>query len=225
MDFCLMLPAPETLDWSFGDPTYRMVPAPDTRASSSSFAFTVASPAPLTITVARLDCSSIALREPAPLTEIDKLSDRPAMRPLPAPEIDIDSEALSSLVALTEAAPLTLSFRNSLTVTLKRGPLPLQLRFFPSATPRKSVPSLISVVNSGKRLSSAASSRLSWPVCSISRLAAPDTLIAANRSTGRVSVLRLPEPLIVGPPSDQLQAVRTSRNDKAAAVRNMARAS
>src|SRR5262245_17447246 len=227
MNFCLMLPAPETLDWRFGDPTYRMVPAPDTRASSASLAFTVASPAPLTITVARLASRSAALREPAPLTEIDRSSDRPAMRPLPAPEIDIDSEALLSLLALTEAAPLTLSFRNSLTVTLKRCPLPLQVSLFPSATPRKSVPSLTSVVNSGKRLSSAVSSRLSWPVCSISRLAAPDTLIAVNRSTGRVSVLRLPEPLIVSPRSvsDQLQAARTSRNDKAAAVRNMARAS
>src|SRR5262245_28580838 len=148
MNFSLMLPAPETLDWSFGDPTYRMVPAPDTRASSASFAFTVASPAPLTITIARLACRSGALREPAPLTEIDRSSDRPAMRPLPAPEIDIDSEALSSLVALTDAAPLTSSFRNSLTVTLKRGPLPLQVSVFPSATPRKRVSPLTSDVNS-----------------------------------------------------------------------------
>src|SRR5882757_9603134 len=65
--------------------------------------------------------------------------------------------------------------------------------------------------------------RLSWPVCSISRLAAPDTLMAVNRSTCRVSVLRLPEPLIVGPPyvSDQLQAATTSRDKRAAAVRSM----
>ena len=69
--------------------------------------------------------------------------------------------------------------------------------------------------------------RLSWPVCSISRLAAPDTLMAVNRSTDRVSVLRLPEPLIVGPPyvSDQLQAARTSKDDRAAAIRNMTQAS
>src|SRR4029453_3058994 len=126
MNFCLMLPAPEILAWSFGDPMYRMVPAPDARASSSSFAFTVTSPAPLTMTVARFACRSTALREPAPLTEIDRSLDRPAMRLLPAPEIDIDSEALSSLVALMEAAPLTSSFRNLLTVTLKRGPSPLQ---------------------------------------------------------------------------------------------------
>src|SRR5262245_24773383 len=227
MNFCLMLPAPDTLDWSFGEPMYQTVPAPDTRASSSSFAFTVTSPAPLTISVALLVCRLAALREPAPLTEIDRLLDRPATRPLPAPEIDTDSEALSRLVALTEAAALTLSFRNSLTVTLKRGPLPLQFSLFPSATPRKRVPSLTSEVNSGRRLSSAVSSRLSWPVCSISRLATPDTLMAVNLSTGRVSVLRLPEPLIVGPPSvsDQLQAARTSRDDRAAAVRTMARAS
>src|SRR5215510_2437603 len=106
MDFCLMEPAPETRDWSFGEPMYQISPAPDTRASSSSLAFTVTSPAPLTMTVARLACRSTALREPAPLTEIDRSLDRPAMRPLPAPEIDIDSEALSSLLALTEAAPL-----------------------------------------------------------------------------------------------------------------------
>src|SRR6266550_7958708 len=134
MDFCLMVPAPETRDWSFGEPTYQMFPAPDTRASSSSFAFTVTSPAPLTMTVARLACRLTALREPAPLTEIDRLLDRPAMLPSAAPEIDIDSESLSSLVALTEPAPLILSFRNSLTVTLKRGPLPRT--FCPFAGPR-----------------------------------------------------------------------------------------
>src|SRR5262245_3880701 len=217
-----MVPAPEILDWSFGEPTYQMFPAPDTRASSSSVAFTVTSPAPLTTTLACLACRSTALREPAPLMEIRRLSARPAMLPLPAPEIDTVRDSLPSLVALTEAAPLTLSFRNSLTVTLKRGPLPLQLSLFPSVTPRKRVPSFTSVVNSAKRLSSAVSSRLSWPVCSTSRLAAPDTLMAVNFSTVRVSVLGLPEPLMVGQTdvSDQLQAVRTSNDESAAAVRN-----
>src|SRR3954451_11531466 len=129
MVFCLIVPAPDTRDWSFGEPTYQMSPAPDTRASSSSLAFTVTSPAPLTMTVARLACRSSALREPAPLTEIDKVLARPAILPSAAPDIDIDSESLSSLAALTEPAPLTLSLRNSLTVTLKRGPLPLQVTF------------------------------------------------------------------------------------------------
>src|SRR5262249_44224585 len=177
-----------------------------------------------TMTVARLACRSTALREPAPLTVIDRLLDRPAMLPSAAPESVIDNESLSSLVALTEPAPLILSFFNSLTVTLKRGPLLFQTTF-PSVTPRMRVPSLTSEVNSAKRLSSAVSSRLSWPGCSISRLAEPDALMAVNLSTDRVSLLGMPEPLIVGPPSDQLQAARTSRDDKAAAVRNMTQAS
>src|SRR5690349_15935989 len=127
MDFCLMEPAPETRDWSLGEPMYQISPAPDTRASSSSLAFTVTSPAPLTMTVARLVCRSAALREPAPLIVIDRLLDRPAMVPSAAPESVIDNESLSSLVALTEPAPLTLSFFNSLTVTLKCGPLPFHI--------------------------------------------------------------------------------------------------
>src|SRR5882724_8228380 len=103
MDFCLMVPAPETLDWSFGEPTYQMFPAPDTRASSSSVAFTVTSPAPLTTTLARLACRSTALSEPAPLMEMDRLLARLAMLPSAAPESDIVRDSLSSLVALTEA--------------------------------------------------------------------------------------------------------------------------
>ncbi len=64
--------------------------------------------------------------------EIDRLLDRPAKLPLAAPEIEIDSESVSSLVALTVAAPLIVSLRNSRTVTLMRGPLPLQVSLFPS---------------------------------------------------------------------------------------------
>src|SRR5712691_11370796 len=227
MDFCSMLPAPDIFDWSFGEPTYRMVPAPETRASSSSFAFTVTSPAPLTTTVARLVCRSTASREPAPLTVIDRLLDRPAKLPLAAPEIEIDSESVSSLVALTVAAPLLVSLRNSRTVTLMRGPLPFQVGLFPSATPMKRVPSLTSVVNSGKRLSSTVSSRLSSPVCSISRFAEPEMTMAVKFSTTRVSVLRLPEPLITSPPnvSDQSQAASRSKDERTAAIRNMARGS
>src|SRR5690349_9250702 len=134
MDFCLTEPAPEILDWSFGEPTYQMFPAPDTRASSSSLAFTVTSAAPLTMIVARFACRSIASREPAPLTVNERSLARPVMRALPAPEIDMDNESTSSLVALTDAAPLTLSLRKSRTVTLMRGPLPFQLSLFPSAT-------------------------------------------------------------------------------------------
>src|SRR5262245_10766655 len=223
MDFCLTEPTPETLDSSFdGEPMYQMVPVPETFALSSTLAFTVTLPTPLTTTFARLVFRSVASRLPVPLTEIDRLSERPAMRPLPAPDMETDRDSLSRLVALTDPTPLVVSFRNSLTVTLKCGPLPLQK--FPSADDRYSVPFLTSEVNSDNRLSSAVSSRLSWPVCSISRLPTVDRLMAVNFSTGRASVLRLPEPVVTGP-LDTLQAVRTSRVDKTAAGRNMARVS
>src|SRR5262249_51292853 len=130
-NFCLTEPTPETFDRSFGEPRYQIVPTPDTRASSSSFAFTVTSPAPLTTMVARLARRSAASSEPEPLTVIDRSSDRPAKLPLAAPEIVIDSESVSSVVALTLAEPLIVSLRKSRTVTLMRGmrgTLPLQLQ-------------------------------------------------------------------------------------------------
>src|SRR5215813_13508516 len=61
----------------------------------------------------------------------------------------------------------------------------------------------------------------------MSTSAAPDMTMIVNFSTGRVSVLRTPEPLTTGQPdvSDQLQAARTSKDERAAAVRNMTQAS
>src|SRR5215470_1519547 len=140
MDFCLTEPAPDTFDWSFGEPTYQIVPTPDACASSSSFAFTVTSPAPLTTIVARLARRSAASSEPAPLTVIDRLSDRPAKLPLADPEIVIDSESVLIWVALILTPPLIVSSRKSRTVTLMRvmrGTLSFQLQvsLFPSATP------------------------------------------------------------------------------------------
>src|SRR5215468_4406108 len=86
--FFLIIPSPFTFEFSFGEPMYQMMPAPDTSPLSPSLALTVTWPAPCTVTLARLAFSLPALSMPAPLMSIVRSSTRPDKLAPSAPSTD-----------------------------------------------------------------------------------------------------------------------------------------